>query len=322
MADYDFSKVDAYILEPESGARRLIRNSLEVLSVTRIASFSGLNDLREGIAKETPDLLICDIESADSDLLRLIHSTRHGHLGTNPYLCVIVTTWAATKPLVDRFTNCGADALLIKPFSIRQLADRVIALTDAPRHFIVTNDYIGPDRRRAPREGVSSAPLVEVPHSLRLKATRTFSKTDLPALIDNADREINERKLVRHAFQIAFLLEFALPDLLAGRQDGLAWDHLLRAITVLDETQRRFTRVNRTLPQAEATCGALKGLAQRVKDGKASATDLAQLRPRSIELMRMISPHRRAEELAREVSDAVAGYRRRLEELAKAKQAG
>lgn len=81
---------------------------------------------------------------------------------------VIVTTWEADQDLVEKVADCGADALLVKPFAPKQLIERIEFLANRRKKFVVTSGYVGPDRRKdQTRE--SPIPLIDVPNTLRAK---------------------------------------------------------------------------------------------------------------------------------------------------------
>ena len=129
-----------------------------------------MEDVRKAFQTGNPDLLIADATSPETETFRLVQSVRHSVIGGNPFIGIIVTAFHPTKMLLAKVTNCGADALLVKPVAFRQIQDRINALIDQPRNFVVTADFVGPDRRKSPREG-SPIPLLEVPNTLRMKAT-------------------------------------------------------------------------------------------------------------------------------------------------------
>src|SRR3546814_19838847 len=55
----------------------------------------------------------------EGDAVALVSDLRHGRLGVNPYLPIILTSWESDKPLVRRVVDAGADDLQVKPLSTR-----------------------------------------------------------------------------------------------------------------------------------------------------------------------------------------------------------
>src|SRR3546814_18089900 len=60
-------------------------------------------------------------------------------------------------------------SLLVKPLSTRIILDRIETVALHRKPFVVTSDYIGPDRRTAVARRDSNVPLIEVPHPPREK---------------------------------------------------------------------------------------------------------------------------------------------------------
>ena len=216
MPDNDLSQIDCVLFEPETNVRHLLRDALGRLRIQNLQVFGHMEDVRKAFQAGNPDLLIADATSPDSETFKLVQSVRHSVVGGNPFIGIIITAFHPTAALLAKVTNCGADALLVKPVAFRQIQDRINGLIEQPRNFVVTSDFIGPDRRKSPREG-SPIPLLEVPNTLRMKATSSFAKVNPHALIERSIRDINEQKLLRQAFQAAFLIEFAVPALSEGK---------------------------------------------------------------------------------------------------------
>ena len=85
----------------------------------------------------------------------------------------IAISWDPTAKLVDQFAGSGADYLVAAPFSPKQIIDRIRAIVHHRTPFVVTSDYIGPDRRDGGRG--TELPLIDVPNSLRAKVLGEYN---------------------------------------------------------------------------------------------------------------------------------------------------
>jgi len=195
-----------------------------------------LSAIQDNMNVAMPDLLIGDCDLPDGDFCDLILQLRH--YGANPFLPVIAMLQNPTKALVGKAINSGADFLLTKPVSPDLLFERIEALIKARKPFVVTSDYIGPSRRPPDRDEDGGIPLMEVPNSLRAKATGTMEDTSQEA-IDAVVAEINLQKLERHANQIGYLVDRIVPVLDKGAPDGDTAAHLNRLLFVAEDTARR-----------------------------------------------------------------------------------
>ena len=119
-----------------------------------------------------PDPMIHEADLADGDFCGAVHGMRHHHVRTNPFLPVMALSYNPTPELVRKIIDSGADDLVPKPVSADRLIDRIKLLIEARKPFVVTTDYVGPDRRKA-SDRAGTVPRVEVPNSLRAKATGT-----------------------------------------------------------------------------------------------------------------------------------------------------
>ena len=117
---------------------------------------------------------------------------------------------------IDRVANSGADLILLVPFAPQQLLDRITSLVHHRVPYIVTSDYIGPDRRYKSREK-SEIPQIIVPNSLREKAIGTYNAKQFRSQIHGAISNINGHKMERHAVALAIHAEVLVQQFETGR---------------------------------------------------------------------------------------------------------
>lgn len=323
MPDYDFSQVDAAIIDSQLNTARVFRDVLIRLGFRRVELFDSVRAAAGLLTAAMPDLVLVDADGEDSEAFRFIRSLRNEPAVPNPFACVIVTTWAPTPALLTRVTNAGGDDLLMKPVSPKQVRDRIVSLIEARKGFVVTADYTGPDRRKSPREA-AQVPVLDAPNTLRLKATGQWTQSGARMLLNEAVSTVTTQKRLRASIQVAFLVEFALDGLARPVPDRMAIDHVGRIGGFLDDLLRRLGEDGDHAP-VEAVARAVKTLADKVRaaaeSGSVPADDRDQLQALSRALMQAVDPDRPLEAMTREVAAAVAGYRSRLEQIAQAKAA-
>ncbi len=321
MTDYDFSLVDAAIIDTQLNTQRVLREVLARLGLKRAETYGSIRDAAEVATAATPDLILLDADGEEGEAMRFIRRLRNEPDTRNPYACIVATTWQPTPLLLMRVTNAGADDLLVKPVSPKQVQDRLTALIESRKKFVVTADYTGPDRRKSPREG-AQVPLLDAPNTLRLKATNRWAHINARQLMAEANHFVNEQKLLRASIQVAFLIEFAAPGLTARPPDRMAVEHLARIPAFLDDLLRRLDDLGEPGP-AESVAKSLKMMAERLRlqaeSGAVAMEELESVRSQACELMRAMDSGRPLDSMMAEVSVAVAGYRSRLEQMAQAK---
>ncbi len=282
MGKLKFEDVDLLLIDPDISMRTNIKNILYDQGFRDLRMGGTTAYMRDEINNVPPDLLISDVKLPDGDFCGFVYELRHHMIGSNPFLPVIATGHSPDHAMVGEVIESGADDFLSKPLSASQLGDRIRALVNHRKPFLVTTDYIGPDRRKDV-ERESTVPLLEVPNTLKAKATGEPEDIDLEATI----REVNLRKLERHSDQISYLVEVnILPGLERGSVDGEVRESLDRLLYVTQDTNRRLAGTKydhvsdlcRSLTKVTADiCGAerpsttdiklLRPLAQAIKTG-------------------------------------------------------
>ncbi len=241
--------INIILAEPESQLRQGIRNAMAMQGYQSIRDFSRLDRVEQEVARDTPDLLVIDATMPGGDTCELVEKIRHRRIGDNPFLAIIVTIWNPGRQLVQRVVNSGADDLLVKPISPAQLMGRINALVDYRKPFLVTSDYIGPDRRKnrsdkdgaAEGEDEAESMLIDVPNTLRAKARgETIDPQEMQALIDQAMYQVNEQRLKRHSYQIAFLVNLIVPAYKENRYGPEIEAHIARLADIANDIGARL----------------------------------------------------------------------------------
>ena len=322
MTDYDLRALQVLVVDKEGNTRRLLRGILGRLGLDKVTDFADTTDVTAAMTATPPDLLFIDADAPETDGLRFTQMLRHSQAPMNPFLSVIAMTWQPTQPLLMRFTASGADDLMAKPFSAKQVHDRLINLIENRKSFVVTADYIGPDRRRQPREGIQ-IPLFNVPNTMRQKAMGLYDRNKSTEAIADALEAINVQKVVRCGFQVAFLVDFATPGASNGG-DRMAVEHLVRAGTVLEDMLRRLKQDSDLRHQAEKYAQTLRtGLeAMRTHPPEHPVSGIQEMRTAALGLAALTSRRADIGAVEMEVRGAVTTYRTRLAEIAQAKAGG
>lgn len=240
MDKLNLDLVDVLLVDPDHNARQSIRNVLYDTGFRDLRLGKKLTELRDALVVSMPDLLIAESELPDGDFCELIHGIRHHEIGTNPFIPVIALTGNPTPDVVKKVIECGADALLAKPLSAAQVLEHIDILIRERKPFVVTSDYVGPDRRKEGKRK-SDFPMLEVPNSLKVKATGRKKEIEaIQRAIDKAIADVNLRKLERHAAQITSLVDKIVPDLERGVVDEPVQQFLTRLFYVAEDSRRRM----------------------------------------------------------------------------------
>jgi CheY-like chemotaxis protein len=208
MSRLSYETAETLVYDPVSGNRAATRSALYSLGFRKVEAVSSLQALADCIAQNPPDLALCEVQGAEEELCRLIQDLRQGTRGFNPFVVIIITAWQKSSALVQRAISSGADDLLLRPFSPALLGQRIRTHVEKRKSFVITSDYVGPDRRSDALRS-SNVELFEPPNSLKMKVKEGLSPEAVNLRLEGelkaARGILNAEKLRRDAFQVCVL---------------------------------------------------------------------------------------------------------------------
>jgi len=227
MGRLSFDTVEALIYDPVSANRTATRAALYALGFRRTTTVSTLEAFVANIQKAPPDIALAEAQGAVEELCGTIQGLRQGGTGHNPFIVMIVTAWEKNTGLINRVLSSGADDLLLRPFSTGLLGQRIETHIERRKGFVITSDYVGPDRRKEDSSRANSAELFSPPNSLKLKAKDKLPPDVVSKLLDTELKTAREmlqgEKLRRDSFQACILwrlMQEMLPAREAPREVG------------------------------------------------------------------------------------------------------
>jgi response regulator RpfG family c-di-GMP phosphodiesterase len=202
-----FNSIKVILAEPRSGLRKEYLEVLRSLGCGDVIETGNIKDIRAALEGGGVDLLIGDTTLPEGDLSEVVHQVRHGHIGDNPFIIAMVLVSESDKELIGGVIDSGADDILIKPLEPAQLRARLLMFTSGRRPFVVTSDYIGPDRPSKARKGDDQVPLIKTPNPLLVRISGGHGSGVMKRAVSRAMKAINEQKVERHAYTIHWLME-------------------------------------------------------------------------------------------------------------------
>jgi CheY-like chemotaxis protein len=162
---YDFAEI--LVCDPVGPNRAATRSALYSLGCRHIEIVASLRDFLEALDNRPPDLAICEAQVGETNLCDAIRKLRRGE-GYNPFVVIIVVTWVANSALANEVIDSGADGLLLRPFSAAILDQRIRTHVLNQKPFIVTDNYVGPERRDSAKRSPADFSFTP-PNSLKMK---------------------------------------------------------------------------------------------------------------------------------------------------------
>ncbi len=145
-----FERLRILVVDDNKFMRRLYRQLLQSLGV-RALYITEAHDGQTAIEKLTQhdcDVAICDLNMRPMNGKEFTRYIRTHEQSPDPYLPIIVSTGHTELVHISDARDAGANEILRKPVTGAAIYSRLQAVIESPRPFIITKDFIGPDRRR------------------------------------------------------------------------------------------------------------------------------------------------------------------------------
>lgn len=149
----DLRTLKVLVVEDNLNLQRLIGDVLRAGGVGQVETARDGLGAREQISSWDPHIIFTDWNMPRMDGLELTRLIRRAALHPdprvpNPQVPVIVLTGNRNEADVQLARKAGVNEFVVKPFTPAGLLSRIQLVLLKPRPFIVSPDYIGPDRRR------------------------------------------------------------------------------------------------------------------------------------------------------------------------------
>lgn len=121
----EFSHLSVLIVSDKDVLFRTIRDCLRDAGMTRVSVVPNRKSAWEKLEFDRAELMIIDMDVESNDSLELIDEVKkHDTLFQTP---IIAVTGHALKDHILKIARAGADDVMVKPFPLKQLRDRVAA---------------------------------------------------------------------------------------------------------------------------------------------------------------------------------------------------
>lgn len=145
---YKFDQMSVLVVDDVPPMQELIANVLRYLGVQRVYSATNGEAAYVQFQKYNPDIVLTDWEMEPVDGLQLIRWIRRDSMSINRMVPIIIVTGYASERRVALARDEGVTEFLVKPFTAEDIAKRITYVINAPRDFVETREFYGPDRRR------------------------------------------------------------------------------------------------------------------------------------------------------------------------------
>ena len=231
------SDIDVYLGEPNEQVRESMRAMLRGEGFRRTRTFARMDDLLNAIKESPPDLLIA-ADDLDTTLFDTVRDIRHFKIGRNPFIMITLMVKAESDDAVKRAILAGADDVLIKPVSPGKMLERVAHMTMNRLPFIVTTDYVGPERRRQ-SDRPSKIKQLTVVNTFRSKIEgNRMTTAELGRAVESCMTEVMAARLDSHGLKLGWVCNLILKAYEDKRIDKELEERLLVLVSVLEDAAR------------------------------------------------------------------------------------
>lgn len=306
MNNLRMNDVRVMLADSRTHIRNTLKTALTHAGLENVEHAGRMDQVAEGLDQGLgPDILICDIGLEGGDACAAIKAIRHHEMGRNPFLCILGVTWNPVEKEVDRAINAGVDLLVAAPMSPSQILSRVDSLVRSRLPWIITGDYVGPDRRKGP-DRAQNLPLRHVPNTLKEKALGTWDPQAMRSQIAHAISDVASCQIERQAIDITRLADLivAQASLPGPTMVRAHVDRLYTLAVNLDRCarQRGFTHISEL-------CQACVGIVEKTRgnDAVPADKDMRLLKHLALAIRSAMSPESGTALLAHDIARTVIG---------------
>ncbi len=312
MSDFDLQAMDkvvAFVGEPDEATRKELRQILNHAGLKQVSAHGTLANLVKLMGQMTPDLIIIS-DDLDPGVFDFIRDIRHNRLGTNPF--VLITTLIAPNHVdaVKLAMQAGTDDIIIKPVKEEQLLQRLKRVTVNRAAFVVTSDYLGPDRRDKKRP--SAIQRINVLNTMLEKANgKDVNVSNIRDAVDGSMDDVLHARLDSHGLRIGFVCNLVLEGYKNKAINDDLHQKLIDLTTTLRDAAKTAERVEE--PEVAILCGSLskdvEAIAGRYATPTAKDMELLQKIPKAV--VSSIKPRTSPDKLEQETKQATENYQQR-----------
>jgi DNA-binding response OmpR family regulator len=257
-----YDGVEVLLLDRDLAMRHLIRSALVGIGFRSIVECRAVQEIQALATQRPIDLMLLDLDTDTAQVCDAIRDIRNNRYGLNPFVVVMAMTWTPERKMIAQTLDAGTDDVLAKPVSAAVLKERVRNLVQFRKDFIVTGDYIGPDRRQEARPTDSDLPAIVVPNSLRYKATGDKQSIAEPSQIGEAMRTVRTHRVFRSALALSAAVQKLEQLAQAGRYAEITMLQLNEMAGLVAGTTSaiRDEGLGKLLPIAESMASVIEGI--------------------------------------------------------------
>jgi CheY-like chemotaxis protein len=148
MSKPGFSKLDVLVIDPSPHMTALIASMLRHLDIHYVAEVQTADAALALLQNRRFGAIMVNDTLTPMNGIELTRALRNATECINRHTAVIMMSNAPDATEIAAARDAGISEFLRKPFAAAHVESRLVSILAAPRDFIATEAYVGPDRRR------------------------------------------------------------------------------------------------------------------------------------------------------------------------------
>ena len=192
--------------ERDPYVKEAIRGAMNNMRIRTIKSAASSENLREYLKSSYPDYLYVS-DDFDENAPDLVKAIRDGEIGKNPFMLITVLMTSNKPEDLGRAVSCGADDVIVKPVSVKTVADRFEKVVFQRQPFIATTDYTGPERRKSSSRK-SQIKQIKVLNTLRQKSEgERVTSQSIEASVSDVTAQLAQARMDSHGLKLNWVCQ-------------------------------------------------------------------------------------------------------------------
>ena len=146
-ARFNLSKASILLFDPTPMGMSILVQIVTGLGAKHLHRCYTLDEAREAVANYELHLMIVDSLSQTGEGYDFVRWLRHESTEPNVHAPVLLTAAHTRISDVNKARDCGGHFIVAKPIAPIVMLERIIWVSKEGRGFLLTDTYVGPDRR-------------------------------------------------------------------------------------------------------------------------------------------------------------------------------
>lgn len=267
-------RITVYIGEKNYYERQQLRDMFKSQGITQIICHANLSAMKEVMLQVPPDLLVIS-DDFDEEVFATIREIRNQKLSDNPFMLITMLVGANRPKSLQQAIGIGVDDIIVKPLTTERIQERLKLVTYHRQPFIVTDDYMGPQRKNVEYKGrVRKIPVLNT--MLEKVNGRDFDKNALRNAVEDSLQQVLQAKLDRQSFRLGEVCERLVRSYETGNISEEVQNDLIMLADVLVDASQVAERLhdNSLSGLCDQLSENVRGIADHYDDASSTEIDL------------------------------------------------